>query len=527
MPSITASNLAWSTPDGRPVLANLDLSFGTERTGLVGRNGVGKSTLLRLIAGELQPQAGAVSLSGTLGVLRQAVQVDPTETVADLFGIADALALLARTERGEADAEALARADWTLEARLAEALGRLGLEMPPDTGLGTLSGGQRTRLGLAALVFAEPDFILLDEPTNNLDRDGRRAVIDLLAGWRTGAIVVSHDRELLETLDAIVELTSLGATRYGGNFSHYRERKALELAAARHDLADADKRVGELAERAQAMTERQARRDSAGRRKRAKGDIPRIQLNKLRSSAENTGGDNARLAERRRGRALEDAAEARRKIEILQPLAIAVPSTGLPPGKTVLRLDAASAGYRSDRPILRALSFTITGPERIAITGPNGSGKTTLLSVVTGKLAPWTGTVRVMVDFAVLDQEVGLLETASTIRDNFRRLNPEADETACRASLARFMFRADAALRTVGSLSGGQLLRAALACVLGAQPPQLLILDEPTNNLDLDSVAAVEAGLRGYDGALLVVSHDEAFLDAIGITRRLELRPAA
>ncbi|MBL6616195.1 MAG: ABC-F family ATP-binding cassette domain-containing protein [Reyranella sp.] len=525
MPSITVSNLAWSTPDGRPVLSNLDLSFGSERTGLVGRNGVGKSTLLRLIAAELQPQAGSISLAGTLGVLRQAVQVDPTETVVDLFGIADALDLLARAARGDADAEALAHADWTLEARLAEALGRLGLDVSPGTRLGTLSGGQRTRLGLAALVFAEPDFILLDEPTNNLDCNGRRAVIDLLAGWRSGAIVVSHDRELLETLDAIVELTSLGATRYGGNFSHYRECKALELAAARHDLADAEKRVAEVAERAQATAERQARRDSAGRRKRAKGDIPRIQLNKLRSSAENTGGANARLAERRNDQALEDAAVARRKIEILQPLTVTVPPTGLPASRTVLRVDGVNAGYAPGRPVLRDLSFTATGPERIAVTGPNGSGKTTLLALIAGNLAPWAGTVRLAADIAALDQEVALLDAASTIRDNFRRLNPEADETACRASLARFMFRADAALQTVGSLSGGQLLRAALACVLGVHPPQLLILDEPTNNLDLDSIAAVEAGLRAYDGALLVVSHDEAFLAAIGITRRLELRP--
>ena len=204
--SITLSHLAWSTPDGRPVLSDLDLSFGSERTGLVGRNGVGKSTLLKLIAGDLSPQSGEVSITGTLGMLRQTVQADPRETVADLFGATEALALLRRAERGDADAEELARADWTLEARMAAALDRLGLQAGPETPLSTLSGGQRTRVGLAALVFNEPDFILLDEPTNNLDRDGRRAVIDLVAGWRGGAIVVSHDRELLETLDAIVEL---------------------------------------------------------------------------------------------------------------------------------------------------------------------------------------------------------------------------------------------------------------------------------------------------------------------------------
>lgn len=520
--SITVSRLAWSTPDGRPVLANLDLSFGGERTGLVGRNGVGKSTLLRLIAGDLPAQSGEVSITGTLGMLRQTVQADPHETVADLFGASDALALLRRADRGEAGAEELAHADWTLEARMMAALGRLGLQAGPATPLSTLSGGQRMRMGLAALVFSEPDFILLDEPTNNLDSDGRRAVIDLLADWRTGAIVVSHDRELLETMDAIVELTALGATRYGGNFSHYRERKALELAAARHDLADAERRVAEVAERAQATAERKARKDRAGQKKRARRDMPRIQLNTLRNRSEATGGKNARLAERRREQATDDAAAARNRIEVLQPLTVAVPATGLPAAKTVLRIDAASVGY-DGRPVIRDLAFAITGRERIAITGPNGSGKTTLLALITGRLAPWTGTVHLMTGFAMLDQQVGLLDPSTSIRDNFRRLNPEADENACRASLARFMFRADAALQVVASLSGGQLLRAGLACVLGARPPQLLILDEPTNNLDLDSIAAVEAGLRAYDGALLVVSHDEAFLQAIGISRRLAL----
>jgi len=215
--SITLSNLAWSTPEDRPLFSHLDLSFDARRTGLVGRNGVGKTTLLKLAAGDLPPQSGTVSVNGTLGILRQVVQVDPTETIADLFGVNEGLALLRRAEAGVAGIEELARADWTLEARIATALGRLGLKTSPEIPLATLSGGQRTRAGLAALLFAEPDFILLDEPTNDLDREGRKAVIDLLGAWRKGAVVVSHDRELLETMDAIVELTSLGATRYGGN----------------------------------------------------------------------------------------------------------------------------------------------------------------------------------------------------------------------------------------------------------------------------------------------------------------------
>ena len=526
--SITVSNLAWSTPDGRPLFSHLDLSFGAERAGLVGRNGVGKTTLLRLISGELAPAGGSLSVQGRLAVLRQAVQVGAEETLADLFGVTADLAVLRRAEAGEATAADLAAADWTLEIRMAEALARLGLEAEPQTRLTTLSGGQRTRAGLAALVFAEPDVLILDEPTNNLDAEGRAAVAELLAGWRAGAIVVSHDRDLLETMDAIVELTSLGATRYGGGWSAYRARKALELAAAQGGLADAEKRLADLARTAQATAERKSRKDGAGRRKAARGDAPKILLGMMKERAENTGAEQARLVERRREQAQVQAASAREQIEVLQPMSVSLPPTGLSAGREVLKVERVTAGYHPDRPVLRDVSMAITGPERVAVTGPNGGGKTTLLAVISGALEPWSGEARVFTRYAMLDQRVSVLDPAASIRDNFRRLNPAAGENACRAALARFMFRADAALQIVGLLSGGQLLRAGLACVLGAaDPPPLLILDEPTNHLDLDSIEAVEAGLRAYDGALLVVSHDAAFLEAIGITRRVGLGAGA
>ncbi|GLS21795.1 ATP-binding protein [Labrys miyagiensis] len=526
--TITLSNLSWSTPEGRPLFSHLDLSFGLERTGLVGRNGVGKTTLLGLIAGEIPPQTGAVSVGGSLGILRQSVQVAPGATVADLFGLTGALALLRRAEAGEADADELATADWTLEARLASALTRAGLDAEGGTLLASLSGGQRTRAGLAALVFSEPDFLILDEPTNNLDREGREAVITLLAGWQAGAVIVSHDRELLETMDAIVELTTLDATRYGGNWSRYRERKALELAAIRHDLADAEKRVAEVISSAQMAVERQARRNSVGKKMAAKGDMPRIMLGGLKEKSETTSANNARLAEHRRAQALGAAAAAREQIEVLQPLSVTLAPTNLPASRVVLRLDGVTAGYRPEEPVIRDLSLQITGPERIGLTGPNGSGKTTLLALITGALRPWAGSVQVMVPFAMLDQQVSLLDPRLSIRDNFRRLNPGTNENTCRAALARFMFRADAALQLVSTLSGGQMLRAGLACVLGGpMPPSLLILDEPTNHLDLDSIAAVESGLRAYDGALLVVSHDEAFLAGIGVSRRVDLASGA
>ena len=522
--SITLSKCSWSTPDGRALFSDLELTFGVGRAGLVGRNGIGKTTLLKLISGELRSHTGSITVNGTLGILRQTIQATPGEAIANLFGITDALALLRRAENGEACAEELADADWTLEARVASALTRLGLDAAPETHLATLSGGQSTRARLAALIFTEPDFLLLDEPTNNLDREGRAAVIDFLAGWRGGAIIVSHDRELLEAMDAIVEMTSLGATRYGGGWSQYRERKAVELAAARHDLADAEKRVTEIDRKAQESTERKARKDRAGQRKRAKGDLPRILTGMRKDRSEDTSGASARLADRQRTQAFEAAASARKRIEILQPLSVVLPPTHLPASKSVLTIDAVSAGYEPDRPIIKNLSFSMTGPERVAVVGPNGSGKTTLLALVAGQLQPWHGTVRVTTDFAMFDQQVSLLDPSVSIRDNFRRINRTTDENACRAALARFMFRSDAALQLVSGLSGGQLLRAGLACVLGGpNPPSLLILDEPTNHLDIDSIEAVEAGLRAYDGALLIVSHDEAFLESIAVSSRLDL----
>lgn len=523
--SITLSGLSWSVPDGRSLFRNLELGFGAERTGLVGRNGVGKTTLLKLISGALKPQSGKVTVHGTIGILQQRDHVGSDETVARLFGVGEAIDLLRKAERGDASVEDLQETDWSLEGRILSALSRARLDVRPETPLAELSGGQRMRACIAAVIFAEPDFLLLDEPTNNLDREGREALISFLSKWRAGAIVVSHDRELLDTMEAIVELTTLGATRYGGNWSQYRERKALELAAVQHDLAEASKRVTDAARSAEQTAERKARKDGAGERKGARGCTPRIALGLLKDGSEDTSGQNARLAERRRQQAQDAANAARERIEILQPFSVVLPSTGLPSGKIVLDIDRVCAGYDPARPVIQDFSLSITGPERIAITGPNGSGKTTLLSLITGSLQPWTGSIRRMTSFAVLDQQVAILDRTLSIRDNFARINPGADENACRSTLARFMFRADAALQIVGHLSGGQLLRAGLACVLGGpHPPPLLILDEPTNHLDIHSIEAIEAGLRAYDGALIIVSHDEPFLQAINLTRRVELR---
>jgi ATPase subunit of ABC transporter with duplicated ATPase domains len=519
---VTFAAVSYSTPDGTSLFSQLDLSFGAGRTGIIGRNGTGKTTLLRLVTGELTPHSGSVSRPERIGLVRQAVQ-SAELTVAAALGTADALARLERIEAGRADEADFGLADWGLPQRIAGTLASVGLAVEPDRPLATLSGGQRTRVQLAAALLAQPDLLLLDEPTNNLDAEGREAVADILGKWRGGAIVVSHDRALLRQVDAIVELTSLGARTYGGNWDAYKARKDIELAAAEHRLDAAEQAVRQVDRQAQQVRERQDRRNAAGKRKAARGDIPRIMLGGMKENAERTTAGNKVVADRRRVEAEVDAAEARAEIEILTPLTVSLVPTGLPAGRTVLEASGLSGGP-GERPVIRRLDLRLVGPERVAINGPNGSGKTSLLRLLTDDLAPTEGTVRITPRLALLDQQVSLLDPEQSIRDNFRRLNPEASENDCRAALARMMFRADAALQGVASLSGGEMLRAALACTIGSvQPPELLILDEPTNHLDIHAIAAVEAGLRAYDGALLVVSHDRDFLEAIGIERELWL----
>ncbi len=521
----TLDSVSATTPDGRVLFENLTLAVGRERTGLVGRNGVGKTTLLRLLTGEQVPAAGVVGRAGRVGLLRQTLEPPPGATVADGLGVAEALAVLTRIESGEGDAADWDVADWSLPGRIEDALQQVGLPgLSIDRPVASLSGGQLTRLSLAALLVAEPDVILLDEPTNNLDVEARGFLIAFLRGWKGGAVVVSHDRALLREMDRIVELSTLGGRVYGGNYDLYLERRELEREAAEHDLSVAERDAARVEREAQRAREKQARRDAAGRRFASRGSEPKILLGRAVERAENTAGRRERLNERQREGAGEALAEARAGVERVRALAFDLPSSGLPDGRTVLAFEEAGFSYGEASPVLSGVSLKVVGPERVAVSGPNGSGKTTLIRLAAGGLEPTAGRVLRGVRSVLLDQKAAVLRDEETILDGFRRINPAATLNDAHAALARFLFRNTAAHQLVGSLSGGERLRAALACVLSSpQPPQLLILDEPTNHLDLQSIEAVEGALAGYDGALLVVSHDRDFLEAVGIEREIPL----
>jgi ATPase subunit of ABC transporter with duplicated ATPase domains len=491
----------------------------------VGRNGVGKSTLLRILAGEHPPSGGAVARAGTIGVLYQRHEPEQDERIAKTLGVGVSMAVIDRVLAGEGTADDLAEADWTLTERIGDALAQVGLEgLALDRLSSGLSGGELTRLRLVGLLIASPDLLLLDEPTNHLDADARRIVADVLGRWKGGAVVVSHDRDLLRRMDRIVELSSLGAAVYGGDYDLYAGRKTAERAAAERDLVSAERYVDRAARESRMAAEKRAQRDRAGRAFAASGSAPKIVLGMMAERAEVSGAREGLLAGRRTAEAEVALAEAEARVERVRGLSIPMPPTGLAPGKTVLKMTGLAWDAPDGRRIVGPVDLTIIGPRRVAITGTNGAGKTTLLKLAAGMLAPTAGTVERPVRAALLDQQTSLLRSGETVIEAFLRLNPEATPNAARAALARFLFRNIAGEKRVEVLSGGERLRAGLACVMGGErPAQLLVLDEPTNHLDLDAVAAVEAALEAFDGALLVVSHDMAFVEAIGADETLRL----
>ncbi len=518
-PSLTCTSLAFTWPDGTAVFEGLDAAFGPGRTGLVGVNGSGKSTLLKLIAGELTPADGAVRVAGEVGYLPQNVTLDTALRVDEALGIAARRAALHAIEAGDVAEEHFETVgdDWDVEERALATLGELGLgHIGLDRTVGEVSGGESVLLRLAALLLRRPDVLLLDEPTNNLDLYARGRLYAAVADWPGVMIVVSHDRELLELVDQIADLRSGGITWYGGNHSAYEEALAVEQEAAERMVrvaeADLRKQKRELVD-AQVKL---ARRKRYGQKMFEQKREPKIVMGARKRAAQESAGKHRIMHEERlaaaRGR-LDDAVEAVRDDDEIR---VDLPYTAVPPGRGVLTLMDLELAHGSR---VRG-GFDLRGPERVALIGRNGAGKTTLLRTIAGELEPVSGEAKVQVPLRFLPQRLDVLDPELTVAENVARFAPGATDNRVRARLARFLFRGARADRKAATLSGGERFRAALAALMLAEPaPQLLMLDEPTNNLDMASVRQLTTALESYEGALIVASHDLPFLGSVGITR--------
>jgi ATPase subunit of ABC transporter with duplicated ATPase domains len=522
--AVACSDLSFQWKDGTVVFDGLSLTLGRGRTGLVGTNGAGKSTLLRLLAGRLRPSRGSVTVGGSLAYLPQDVTLDTGMRVDRAMGIADKRAALHAIESGDASERHFETVgdDWDIEERTLAILGSLGLGgVELDRTVGRLSGGETVLLRLATVLLERPDVLLLDEPTNNLDLFARRRLYDTVETWRSGSlVVVSHDLELLERVDRIAELRSGSATVHGGGWTAYQEALAVQREAAERALRAADADVRRQKRELEETHVKLARRQRTAKKAAAERGIPKIVQGALKRSAQESAGKLRGMHEERLDEARERREEAADAVRDDAEIKVDLPHTEVPNGRSVLSL----SGVRPRFGRLVSGDLLVSGPERIALVGRNGAGKTTLLRAIAGQQPPAEGEVEVFVPTRFLPQRLDVLDETLSIAENVSRAAPGVGEHHVRAQLARFLFKGNRAAQIAGTLSGGERFRASLAATMLASPaPQLLMLDEPTNNLDLSSVRQLANALEAYRGALLIASHDLRFLESVGITRWLSL----
>jgi len=488
-----------------PVLAGVsfDLHSG-QRLGLVGPNGAGKTTLLRILAGREEADAGSVTVASSVrvGYLEQhgvdaagrTVWEEARSGLEDLLALqqeAVAVAHALSTTADPAEHRRLAarydvlqqelhrRDAYNLDYKIERVLQGLGFaEQDYRQPVAELSGGEQNRLLLAKLLLADPDVLLLDEPSNHLDREATEWLEEFLTATRAAMILVSHDRYFLDKVTTeTLELYQGTVERYAGNFSAYWGQKAERVLVQRRAY---EKQQAEIA--------------------RAEEFIRRYHYGERHAQAE----------DRRK--------KLQRMVRVAPPREIAAPAMGFPPaprsGDVVLRVEGLEKGY--DRPLFREVSFTILRGQRWGILGPNGSGKTTLLRCVLGLEPPDAGRASLGqgVEVGYFDQRLSGLDDRLSVADAIRSAHPQQNEQFRRSVLARFGLAGDAALQPVGSLSGGQRCRAALAR-LACAAANFLVLDEPTNHLDLWARDALERSLLEFDGTVLFVSHDRYFVNRV------------
>lgn len=521
---IACHNVAYHLPNGNLLFnnVNLDLAYG-EKIALIGENGVGKSTLLKLIAGEAEPSCGSVCRHCTMAVVAQ--EVNPRQkNIKEVLKIADKLDALARISNGTAQPDDwdIVNDDWDLEQRLHQELDDWNLEhLDLDIDFSQLSGGEKEKLLIIGAFLQHADIILLDEPTNNLDQNGKEILLQKIIEASQGILIITHDRNLLKQMTCIWELSKQGVEKFGGNFAFYEQEKNKQKLLKEAELTTAMQEVASLNAQKQKQEQKSRSQKAYGEKQAENRRHTRVAAGAMKRAAENTAGKRKK--------------ETDEKFEQLQN---DIYQLGLALKEDVIKIPLPDKPFIRDRllelndvcfsfnehKLIDKLSLVMRGSERVAVRGANGCGKTTLLKLILGDLVPLNGSIKLNGRAVYLNQDLSLLNTKLSIVEAIREYNDKVSLNEAYKTLANFKFRNIDAEKTVKNLSGGEKLKACLAAIFcTTEQPDILILDEPTNNLDIKSIEILENALAQYQGALLVVSHDIEFITNIRISRFIDL----
>jgi ATPase subunit of ABC transporter with duplicated ATPase domains len=520
---LNLNQLSLVLPAGRRLFSNLNYSFSAQRTGLVGNNGVGKSLLGAMMAGEVLPTSGAILHTTSIHYMRQVVDPVQQTTVAALAGVEPILRSLKRISNGSIDEldYQIVGHHWDCEQELAFQLEQIGLgHLNSSTPTAQLSGGERQRVMLLGAFNSNHDYLILDEPSNHLDRRQKQELAYRIKASKKGLLLISHDRELLELVDEIIELRADGITSYGGGYSDFAQIKLTQQQALQADLHTERTQAKREHKAMIVQLERQQRRSTQGGRKARECNQAKIVLGAQQERSQHTTGKMLEQQQERRADSLERIASVQsRCAPVIQHLLLPPEST-VATGTQVLQLVDLVLPFGSCAP----LNAIFSGPCRIAVHGDNGSGKSTLLKVIAGEIKSKSGQALSQLNIAWLDQHAGAEYPDQTPVQCLQSSNPNMSETEARTRLAQIGIDAQRVQIITGHLSGGEKLKIALLATLCSDPaPQLLLLDEPSNHLDLASITALETMLNQFQGALLVISHDQQFIDALNLTQEIHL----
>ncbi|NDW12408.1 ABC transporter ATP-binding protein [Bacteroides sp. 214] len=530
--SIVISNLSYIHPDQEILFEHINFSVQNgEKKALIGNNGSGKSTLLQVIAGKLRPSEGSVHVSseGLYYVPQHFGQYDEL-TIAEAMQVDQKLNALHAILQGEVTEEhfAVLNDDWNIEEESIAALSYWGLqEFPLSHPLHAMSGGEKTKVFLAGMKVNGKSVILLDEPTNHLDFVYRNKLYDWLKNCKCTLLVVSHDRTLLDLLPSTLELSRSEVKLYGGNYSFYKEQKIKETEALYEKLEEQEKQLRLAKKAAREVAEKQQKHSSRGEKQNIKKGVPRILMGNLKNKSENSSAKLKEVHEEKTADMVAKIKELQQVIPSSAALKTNFHSSALHSGKLLIEGSGVLFGFGKHYLWEEPLDFQIRSGERWAISGKNGGGKTTLLKLMTGELTPTEGTVKTCENLSTvyLDQEYSLIQNhLSVLEQAMTYKTATMQEHELKVILNRFLFPVATWNKPCSKLSGGEKMRLSFCCLMaGNNTPDIFVLDEPTNNLDIQSIEIITSTIREYKGTVLVVSHDTYFLQEIGVDKEIAL----